>query len=693
MKTIPTDERAITDQEVFAAFDLSLPQLSPVRLALGQDNLPAAKKELIRYFENRTSPHYLFDYRGLPLQSIDTDTNPHDFQSSMGLDGSLKEFCLYAGRKLMDHIYVRPGRNRVELDLGPDYENLPHFNFLEDQGKKHRTISDIFVRGQIFEYLAVLYHETGDERVLGQFEETLSMFLEHYPLILEYTEPDASRFCLTEDRDVMSTGWLILQYISLLYTRIPYEIGTEPAFEIIKRIWFLGIQFARLEKDSYRRYNHHMWERGLVPFMLGLLMPEIPDFKAMTKWGSSIICMHIRDDFNEAGGYSEHSIPYWSGAALCGMIYRGVHLANLNSWPLLDEESKKRLDLTFEALALISPPQEHYPSLGDNGGPMVNPVLRTGEKISGNASCSQILALRENRLSSVSPSIPLDYADHRCGFVCCRSGFEREANYMMMSAKINCGDSGHNHMDMLSLFITFRGQEFIGEPYARLIYHSAAMGSPQRAYQYNMGSHNTVLAYGNPVQPDSMYANKWGVYRPDSPVSSFDSTEEGCRVSAFHDAYTACRHVRTCYFHRKKGILIHDAIEHGNRLPKAHIQRWHLMPGTACQKISKSCVLLEKEGVRLLIFWPGSPTVSLWKKEELYPSVVKNRTDLLPVLDAAFTAGSNGKDDIATVSQSALFLDVTDYEKLPEPEKLEAAIGSILAERDTESAFESFSRL
>lgn len=681
MNLIPEDERVITDEQVFSALDLTLPALAPVRSAYDKGDLATAKRELIHYFETRTSPHYLHDYRSLPLQKIDTDSNIHDFQSSMGLNGSLKEFCLYAGRQLMNHIYVRPGRNRLEDDLGPDYENLPHFNFLEDQGKKTRAVSDIFVRGPIFEYLAVLYHETGDRDVLAHFEEMLSVFWENYPLVLEYTGADASRFCLTEDRDVMSTGWLTLQYISLFYTRLPYEINPDTAFEILKRIWFQGIQFHRFDTDYYRKYNHHMWERGIVPFLLGVLLPEFTDFRPFKERGAAVMCMHIRDDFNEAGGYSEHSIPYWAGASLCSMIYLAVHIANLNDEPLLDEESRKRLYKTFEALALISPPQEHYPSLGDNGGPQVDPILAIGSKSMSSVACREILALRNGQISTLPDTIPLDYADDRCGFVCCRSGYDRQANYLLMSAKVNCGDSGHNHMDMLSMFIMFRGQKFIGEPYARLLYHTVTMGSSHRGYQYNMTSHNTVLAYGNPVQPDKMYANKWGVFRPDSPISDVSSCEESCFVSAYHDAYTTCRHRRNLYFHRKKGLLIHDQMEHGNRLDDPHIQRWNLMPGVTISRIDDTTLILEKQGVKVLCFWSGNPHIRVWKNESLFPAIVKDRDDLLPIIDAEFTAGSQHPEDISTVSLSLLMLDVTDYEKLPDRQTLADTVSRILAEK------------
>lgn len=678
---IPMDERRITDAEVFAAFDLTNPKFHKIQDALSKNDLTVAKKELIQYFEQRTSPFYLFDYRKLPLQSIETDENPYDFQSSLGLSGSLKESCLYAGKQLMNHVYVRPGRNRLEIDLGPNYENLPHFNFLEDQGKKHRTISDIFVRGQIFEYLAVLYHETGDQKVLFQFEETLQMFFDHYPLVLEYTKPDASRFCLTEDRDVMSTGWLVLQYISLFYTRIPYEIHPDLAFEIIKRIWFLGIQFRRFDQDTYRKYNHHMWERGQVPFLLATLLPEIPAFAAMEKQGAAVICHHIKDDFNEFGGYSEHSIPYWSGAALCEMICKAIYLADLNHKPLLDDESQKRLNLTFEALALISPPQELYSSIGDNGGPMVNPILRVGARITGSQYCKNILAVREGRTDGVFGQTPLDYCNDRCGFACSRSSFHSDANYMLMSAKVDCGDSGHNHMDMLSMFITIRGEEFIGEPHARQLYQTDRMGTDHRGYLYNMDSHNTVLAYGKSVMPNSMYANKWGVYRPDSPVSDFVTTDVGCYVSAYHDAYTTCRHNRSVLFHRTKGMIIWDEIEHGNRLPEPHIQRWHLLPDVICKQTSPNAVILTKNHVNLLCLWTGKPNIKIWKKEDLCPEIVKTKEELSTIIDVLFQSDDENEEDIGSASQALLMLDITNRNlDIGEYNTFSSQMTSILAE-------------
>lgn len=659
MITIPTDERTITDQQVFDALNLDYPGLNTVKEALEAGNIPEAKKQLVRHMETRNHPHFLYDYRAFPLSPIDTDSCPYSFQASLGLSESLKEFCLFAGRKMMDHVYVLPGAGRREVDLGRNWENMIHFNFIEDMGKKHRNPLDMIVRGQFFEYLAVLYHETGDPKVLDSFEEVLQVFFQTYPLQIVNCSPSTDRFQYTEDRDVMSAGWLSVVYTGLFYTRVPYEISTDLAFEILKRIWFLGIQFRRFDEDGYRPYNHHMWERGLVPFILGTMFPEIPAFTAMKEKGAKTVCRHIAEDFNPSGGYSEHSIAYWSGAAVGEMLYRGIYLARLNEEPFLDEETKHRMEQTFHVLALISPPGSRYPSLGDNGGPMLEPILNLGVRMMEHEDCAHVLAARHGD-ENAAERLPLDYCCDQAGFVSARSGYGSDANYMLMSAKVNCGYCGHNHMDMLSLFLTFHGEEIIGEPYVDHMYHRVRMNSEIRGYMYNMASHNTVLAYGTPIRPNRMYANKWGVLRTPSPVTDTYSAKDGFYVNAYHDGYTFCRHQREVLFHRDRGVIISDHILRGNRIEGDHIQRWNMMPGTQVTILNNDAALVEKNGVKLLFLWTGAEhQLSLGKADLLSPEMIPSGEDLADIIDVAFHAREDQKNQNVTVTLNLMILDLT----------------------------------
>lgn len=659
MNGIPIDERLITDEQIFKALDLTYPGLEPVQASIKEQDIPAARKHLIHYLQQRTNVTFLFDYRSLPLTPIDTDSCPYSFQSSLGLSGSLKEFCLHAGRSMMEHRYVLPGAGRGEVFLGRDWEHMIHFQFPRDQGRKHRHQLDMFVRGQFFESLCILYHETGDPQVLAAFSEVLTVFLRTYPLQITDTAPDTNRFQYTEDRDVMSVGWLFFVYSSLFYTRVPYEIPTELAFELLKRIWFLGIQFQRFTKDHYRPYNHHMWERGLVPFFCGILFPEIPDFAAMKDHGAQVVSRHIKEDFHPSGGYSEHSIAYWSGAAVGEMLSRGVCLARLNREPLLDREAHDRLERTFHILAAISPPGERYPSLGDNAGPMAEPILNLGISMMNQGSCRAVLCLRRQQVPCTEPP-PLSYCDNDAGFVCARSGYGPDATYLLLSAKVNSGCSGHNHMDMLSVFLTFRGQEFIGEPYAGTLYHTVRMGSRQRGFMYNMESHNTVLAYGKPITPNENYASKWGVFPPPCHVVSSRSYEDGFYVNAYHDGYTFCRHQRELLFHHRYGMMISDHIVRGNRLEDPHIQRWYLMPGTKLTLLDQSTLIMEKNQVTLLWMWMGAEhQIAVKTPRFLCPEPYASQEELCPYLDVSFQGPEHKKRDNITVSLHVLILDIT----------------------------------
>lgn len=659
---IPEQESLITDSQFFNALDFCYPGLEMVQKYYNQGNLTAAKKATIQYFEKRANVCYLFDYRGLPLIPIDTDECPYSFQSSLGLSGSLKEQCLFTAKKIMEHTYVVPGAARTEVFLGSHWENMIHYRFPEDSGVRHRQPFNMIVRGQFLESLCVLYHETGDESVLPFFEEILSVYWNSYPLIIEDGKPDSNRFQYTDDRDVMSVGWLAMVYLSLFYTRVPYELSTETAFDILKHLWFLGIQFTRFDEDCYRPYNHHMWERGLVPFLLGTLLPEIPAFRERKALGASIVSRHISEDFNQWGGYNEHSIAYWAGAALGEMVYRGVYIARLNKEPLLSDESAKRLLKTFELLGHLCPPGSRFPSLGDNGGPMATPMICLAVRMFDLPWAKELAAIRKKSKKEEIPPLPLDYANDKTGFICSRNHYSEDGNLLVMSAKTDCGWSGHNHMDMLSLFVTFRGKEIFGEPYAGDLYHSVRMNSYERGYMYNMVSHNTVLAYGEPICPNDAYANKWGVYRPDSPIVETHSTEKGFYAEAYHDGYTHCRHKRKLLFNRNKGFLLCDLLERGNRQEAPHIQRWHLMKGTVCRLTSPDTVVIEASGVTLLASWISSHAITIYKNRSLCPHPYPSEESLSNIIDVSFKARPERNSDNMTASLFLVMADVTGRE-------------------------------
>lgn len=660
MTNIPVKEKEITDEQVLAAFDLTYPGLENVGAAVREKNYDMAKRELVSYFHTRTNVSFIFDYRGIPLKPVDQNADQNFFQAANGLTTDFKEFMDCAGSNIMNHIYMLPGGRGKSVDLGSRFETAPHFNYLTDEGKCSRTPLNMFTRGQWMEYLFVLYQNTGDQKVAEKFTELLQYFFKDYALIIEDTSADANRFQYTEDRTVMSVGWLAVTYMELLYTELAYAVDYKATFEIIKHMWFIGIQFTRFKEDTYRPHNHHLWERGLMPFILGTLFPEIPDFKAMKTRGAEQICLHVKDDFNAHGGYNEYSIAYWSGAALGEMLYRGMYLARLNKETLLDREAVDRIDKTFRALAQMVPPGEHYPPIGDGKGAVTDQVLAMGEKMAANEWCSELLQYRTGNRPE-PPSIPLHYSDDTVGFTCGRTDFGRYATYFLMATKVDCGGSGHNHMDMLSLTLIVRGEEFIGEPYTGTLYPRVRMGSRQRGYLYNMTSHNTVLVHGKPIAEDEMYARQWNLFRPDTPVHTFSVYPEGMYAEASHSGYSYCRHMRKLLFAGNGNMIVRDEIKPGSRMDKLHIQRWHLMADVICLKIEEHAVLLEKNGVKVLCVWNGIAEIILWKDEEvLCPEIYPSKEELGYNIDIRFKGIQSGDVEQRAATVDMALIDVTD---------------------------------
>lgn len=692
---ILSDERLLTDAHLFDALSYTYPGLEAAGQAVKEGRTDEAKRLIVSYFEKRRNVTHYYDYRGLPLKAVKEDEIPFSFQASLGLSRPIKEFCLYAGRKLVDeHIYVMPGSNRGEVDLGEHFSKPLHYDFINDQKKCHRGTFSIFSRGQFLEYLMVLYHEKGEQKVLDTYAEVLEFFFRTYPVVVEDFSVNAGHLMYSEDRDVMNLAWLGFVYTEMLYTQMTYELDYHLVFELLKHLLFIGMQLRRYDKDAYRPYNHHFFERGIAPYFFAVMFPEIPAF-ACRKEPSAAICLrHIKEDFNTEGGYNELSLGYWFGAAVSEMLYRVVSIAKLNGEQLLDADAFSRIDKTFDLFAALVVNGKFLPSIGDNQGPMIDPVLQLGSVMTGNKSSQELYDYRLGKRKDY-PSLVKYYANDKTGFAIGKSGCDAKANAIIMSAKVDAGISGHNHMDMLSLITYLRGEAIVSEPYAGRLYHSVRMKSEQRGYMYDMESHNSVLCYGMPIQSWDKYANRFGVYRPDSPISAFSAYDGGMYVCAYHYGYTYCSHTRKVLFSDNGNYLVRDEVNRGDRLEDDHIQRWHFEPGVRLTVKGNDALLIEKHGVKSLWIWDNAHAIRVFSDEKLL-SEFFSEEEIGPCVDVAFSSlRVRSKEQTMLVILNTLMLDVTD---IPEPYDIPALkaksgeIGSIIAEPDALSALKDIHR-
>ena len=686
---IPSNERIFTDEMVFSAFDLDYPGLEMVREAYMANDMAKAKRELVEYLRTRSNVTHFFDFR-TRTTPIGRDILPYYFQASLGLDENISDFALYAGRQMMENRYVSPGARKVTWDFGKDFSNEIHFNQERDGKRMHRSVFSIFTRGQFLEYLMFLYHETNDMKVVDKYSEVLDFFFRTYPIIVEDESPSAGHLMTTEDRDVMDMGWLCFVYVEMLYTKMSYELQPDQTFEIMRHLLFCALQFRRFDNDVYRPYNHHYFERGITPLFLSLMFPEIPALEEMKERAAEICRRHIKVDFSAKGGYSEQSIAYWYGAAVAEMLFRNAASARLNGFDLLDEDSKKRINGTFQIMENLMISGERLPDIGDNRAPLVEPLLELAYQVTGNEHYRNLLSERKKGVYKID-DIVRHTADEEIGFAIGKSGISDKANGFIMSAKVNSGISGHNHMDMLSLITILRGKHFISEPYSGKLYHIHTHGSHLRGWCYNMESHNSVLCYGEPVASWDKYANRFGVYRPDTHITCFKDFGSGMYVSGYHYGYTFCSHERRVLFADNGNMMVRDIVDRGNRMDPPHIQRWHLDPGVEVRRISENTLLLENDGVSSLWLFDHPEEMNIYKDTELLGNYF-TPDELGYVIDVSFRSREMDTDRAMLSNLSLMMIDVTGRQ-LPDEAILLKKMENIRDKMESMAALEELASL
>ena len=476
----------------------------------------------------------------------------------------------------------------------------------------------------------------------------------------------------------------------MLYFQATYELGYKTVFEIIKHLYFVMLQMRRYDNDAYHPFNHHFFERGISPFFFSIMFPEFREVRCMKKKGAQVSLRHIKEDFAQDGGYNEQSLAYWYGAAVSEMLYRVVFIAKLNNEPLLDDEAFTAVDSTFSLYASLVTNGEFLPSLGDNKGPIIDPILKLGIIMTDNQACKELYGYRKG-IGPYPEHLEKYYVNNNTGFIVARSGVDKKPNAFYMLAKVNSGTSGHNHMDMLSMDIKLRGEWFVSEPYSGKLYSRYRMKSIQRGYCYNMESHNTVLCYGEPILSWEKYANRFGIYRPDAHITEVNKYDDGLYVSAYHYGYTFCSHTRSVLFSDNGSMIVRDVIGRGNRLGKPHIQRWNLEPGVGLELVDNKTVILTKGDIKYLWLFDRAMELKAYRQTELLAEYFSD-DQIGYTLDAYFsTEITPGKESAMNVSLTTMMIDITD--KSYDIETLQEKCSRLGKSLSDESSFEELKSL
>lgn len=625
---IADDEKSFVKENIIAFLDEKFSHLK-------------TRDDILNYFKNRDVKG-LYDLRGDVSVKDIIDAMPYMWQIYNTYDGGAYNYIMEAGKKLLSNIYMVP--LGIEYDLKDDLSGFPVYSY-DELVKVNQAFHLVFQRGHVLEILALYYHETKDAAVVIKFNEMLKKFFEVYNLIVEEKGASSAWFQYSHNRESMDVGWLIISYICILYTDICYceHVDKDLILEMIKRIYFLGIQFHRYDTDGFAYHNHHFFERGIVPYFVAKTMPEFPMLKNMEKRGKEVIREHIEKDFSINGKMSEHSIGYTYSATIGEMLSKPLIISYKHNDKLLPEYLKKNIEKIFDISAKIAPPHKYYTVIGDQGNIPVKAQLKMGRDLLSSEICKEVLEKRENE-----EEISYAYSENMndAGFVVLRNGYGDKSNFLLMSALSDVIGSSHDHVDMLSIVLSIKGESFIDEPYANMIYKKFKMGKNPRGFLYNQTSHNVVLVHGKPIVDDCYFDDEWYVAKPDVKVEKFLKDDKSASVMASHRGYIFCE-VRRSINMDDKEIIIEDSVFPGTRDGVSHVSRLFLSKGVTVEKISENKLILEKNNVKVQMTLEGDfKKVNLYMPDNLDEIIDKN--DLNYILDIEFNKTKINPQDILT---------------------------------------------
>jgi hypothetical protein len=660
----------VTDEHLFAALDPNWPGLAEVMAAYEEGRIEQAKKRLIDYFRQRTSPRWFFDYRGQPIAVID----PNECRFMWGDSRASNEAYIRNMMEDADRLCRHQFFGEAPFDLGDQWDRYPLFNLNGEDNKPLRVTANRFVRMNFLNSLAIAYHRTREEKygeTFGKLLESLADgLLVRYPYVpdpVESAESYSLQFSKSPFRNNMSVARSALNIINVMHTELFYSdfVPARVSFRLFRFAWYAMAHHLTFTRNRYRHHNHHLFERGMMPLIIGTLFPEFPMFRPLLERGKEVILEHLEKDFHPSGGYDEHSLAYTCATTLSEFLVPIKNLAELNGLEGFGRQWDEAMHRTYSFYSGLVLPNGNFPDIGDGGGCPASLILQHGIQLYRNETARAVLRSLDQEEGEPDSALlpPLIVNDPLTGYLCARDGWSAQANCLVLSNKEYTRQCSHNHIDMLSLIIAVRGETLIGEPQAAVLYKLVSNNSRLDDYMRGHGSHNAVFVGGVPVTKGAL---RRAGREPDQSVRTEVLTESEGAVyaKASHDAYAGARHTREVRFTHGEGWRIADTVE-GAGTPLgggAHIQRWHLEHRVAAESIAPNALLLPGRRAKLLCVWPQDDRVEikLWRNEESLVveevRVYERREDLPWIVDVHFPPSGQG----GAVRLACELIDVTD---------------------------------
>lgn len=461
-----------SDAELFAALDLSLPQLASVREAVEKNEYTAAKTALDQYLRERSLVTWWFD--------------PHDIDRNIEFN---KTSADNAVRGCVNPIAIEHTFPDGEIDWF--YNATKARDDLPDNNEWHWGLN----RMAFWIDLARAYSATGDERYAEAWVKQLRSWIRSAPCPDHLNNNPGSAWRPIECGIRMGGGILI----SGAWTEAYHRFLLSPSFTADDKVLYLK---SCLEHARYlRRYPHgagnHLALEMAGLYAVATVFPEFKDAAAWRRQVTDTLHGQIKIQFLPDGAHFEGT-PSYHQVTVYSILFVPKLAMKTGRMAELPPDFIARMEKIFDYNLYLMTPDRDWPRFNDSKSHNVPSTLQ---------SVAELFPHREDFAwvaSDGKTGTPPESTSHAfpyVGYYVMRSGWETDANYLAFDA----GPLGHGHIhqDKLNLVVWAYGREVLfdsgGGSYDK---------SQWRAYAVDCFSHNTVLIDWKPQRRRTPYAWK-----------------------------------------------------------------------------------------------------------------------------------------------------------------------------------------
>jgi hypothetical protein len=529
-----------TDAELFAALNLELPALKPVRDAVANNHgdYTAARAALGKYLRERTSTTWWFDPR-----QIDRSVKHNRVEADAAAAGRV-------GVVTIPHEFAN-GDIDWKFNVTKARHDLPDNN--EWQWQLNRM--------SWWNALWRAYWGSGDEKYAQSWVKQLRSWIHNNP-IPEKADQSAGSTWRTIESGIRMSG---------MWTEAYHRFLLSPSFSDDDKVLYLksSLEHARYLSRFPSSGNWLTMEMSGL-YSVGSVFPEFKEAPAWRKQAMETLRNELNTQFLPDGAQVELT-PGYHQVAVDNILFIPRLAKQTGRMTELPADFTALMEKVYDFNLFLMTPDRDFPRFNDSWPVGVPRTLQSAaELFPQRQDFAWVASGGKAGTPPAQTSYPFPYA----GYFVMRSGWETNANYLVLDA--GPLGYGHVHQDKLNLVLWAYGREILFDSGG-----GSYENSPWRSYATDTFGHNTVLVDGKAQRRQTRDRNA-NVSRAPIDVQWQSQVTFDHAVGTYSDGYgkeddRIATHTRRVLFIKPDLFLVADTLVPNDQQVHTYQARWHLL--------------------------------------------------------------------------------------------------------------------